>query len=146
MALGVPLAIALPQTKDGTFVTGNNKALISGGRKGRRKSSGAGAAAAVGAAAADTRDRSGSGTGSAEPIALNRIAERSDKGDTDSEGDADHGEGNGGIPLAQVVSPAMNRPATVTLGNVPESMISDEGDMRRERGQTIGHVGELRKA
>ena len=145
MALGVPLAIALPQTKDGTFITGNNKASISGGRKGRRKSSGA-ATGTAGAAAAEMRRRSGSGTGSAEAIALNRIAERSDKGDTDSEGDADHGEPLGGIPLAQVVSPAMNRRATVTLGNVPESMVSDDVDMRRKRGQTIGHVEELRKA
>ena len=149
-ALGVPLAIALPQTKDGTFITGNNKALI--GRKPRRRSG-------------------GNGSRSASPIPLNHISERSDKGDTDSDGEGDPvlhenrikqrekaarqdgekaGEDrveqvDGTVPLRKLVSPSTDRRATVTLGSVPDDLARTPGEVdRRERCQTIGDVNELK--
>jgi hypothetical protein len=168
MALGVPLAIALPQTKDGTFITGDNKALIGKSKGIRRKS----------------RRRSSQSTSSAggDALPLNAMGGRYTKGadaegeggETDSEGgDKDTsrtrlnvldvprdkevtekakgpermaGKEDGTVPLAKMVSPSMDRRATVTLGNVPDDMASDgQGKRERERGQTIGGVEELKR-
>lgn len=76
----------------------------------------------------------------------------SDKGDTDSEPDPDAHLGvksprmDGTVPLSKIVSPSMDRRATVTLGNVPDDLTLDPSEVQgRDRGQTVGHVDELKR-